>query len=185
MREWFPASVFEMGNPQRVLNRSEPPGTQERRPRLVADGHLQPSAAPVRPLCQHDGTGTRGCFQKIKRALYDAELSVPVAGRPNRAPHGMGGQQHPRQGHHSHPRLKGLNGDDDGGNTGFFQKPRHMSDGHVANRSDRHQQSGCDLLGLEAFDPFGAVPFQQSLLAAGPDKAVGHGRQFTDHAGQL
>ena len=73
----------------------------------------------------------------------------------------MAGEKHPGRGQSLQSPAKGNCGDDHRGDAGFFQKAGEVSDGHVADRSDRHQQHCVYLLLLEHFDPLWRSSFEQ------------------------
>ena len=67
----------------------------------------------------------------------------------------MGRDDHPGQCHFFQMLSKSLHGDDYRRNPRFFNQPGNVSDRHVANRSNRHQQDRIDMLLFEYLNPLG------------------------------
>ena len=111
-------------------------------------------------------------------------LAMPL-GPPGRAQgpaHQVGGDQQTRHPHGLQRGLEGADGDDDGGDAGFFQQSGDVSHGHVAHRSDRHQKGGLNILLLEQLDPARAGVLQQAGLGTRPNKGICRGGQVADKA---
>ena len=108
--------------------------------------------------------------QQVKRGQYTCPLAGAVIRGSDRPPHEVGGEQHPRQRHHPHADFKLLARNNDGGYTGVFQEPGNVSHGHVAHRSDGHQDNSFHPGGGKFGRPGRTGLFEQARLGARPDK---------------
>jgi hypothetical protein len=102
-------------------------------------------------------------LEEAKSGVEHLVLALDVMGRTHRPAHQVRHDQRPRALHLPCPVGERLRDDRNRRDPGFLDRPRYVSDRHVAHGSDGDEEHHIDIVGVDTFHPAGEFPAELAV----------------------